>query len=104
MKGVIWSCDRGGDGIDKLKYIVDRYEWSGVPLLGACYTRNSAQAEFANGDFWRVCGMSESARGIKANIAWIDSRVDEDFLRDVIMYTLVSYNGPRYYEFYNAKE
>lgn len=104
MKGVIWSCDRNGDGIDKLKYIIDRYEWSGIPALGITLSRNNAWAEFANGDVWRVAGASDNSRGIRSNIAWIDSRISQEMLETVVLRTLVSFNGPRYYEFYNAKE
>lgn len=104
IKGVIWSCDRAGDGLERLKYIIDRYEWSGVPALGISFNRNGAWAEFANGDHWRVTGASESSRGIRCNYAWIDSRASEEFVHTVIMRTLICPFGPRHYEFFYAKE
>lgn len=104
MKGVIWSCDRAGDGIEKLKYIRDRYIWSGVAPTREVYSRPNSWVEFDNGDKWSVASASESCRGMKANIAWVDSRIDEEFFRVVVLPTLCMWNGPRYYEFYNAKE
>ena len=100
MKGIIWSCDRTGDGVEKLEYIIDRYEWTGIPVTRYVIKRDGSWAEFANGDSWRVVGMSESARGIKSNIAWIDSRINKEFFQTRIRNTLISYNGPCYYEFF----
>ena len=104
MKGVIWSCDRMNDGITKLQYIRDRYIWSGVNTVREVYSGLNSWIEFDNGDKWSVAGASESCRGMKANIAWVDSRIDEEFFRVVILPTLCMWDGPRYYEFYNAKE
>lgn len=104
MKGVIWSCDRMNDGIEKLQYIRDRYIWSGVNVIKEVYNRSSSWIEFDNGDKWSVASASESSRGMKANIAWVDARVDDEFFHRVILPTLTSCNGPHYYEFFYAKE
>ena len=104
MKGVIWSCDSKGDGLEQLKFIQDRYEMAGVPTLGAHYKTHGAWVEFANGDSWRVASACESSRGIRANIALIDARVSEEFVHTVILRTLICPFGPRYYEYYYAKE
>lgn len=104
MKGVIWSCDRMNDGIAKLQYIRDKYIQSGVNVVREVYSKSSSWVEFDNGDKWSVASASESSRGIKANIAWVDSRIDEEFFHAVVLPTLCVLNGPRYYKFYNAKE
>ena len=104
MRGVIWSYDRMNDGIQKLQYIRDRYIWSGVNVVREVYNRSNSWVEFDNGDKWSVASASESNRGMKANIAWVDSRIDEEFFRVVVLPTLCVWNGPRYYEFFNAKE
>lgn len=104
MKGVIWTCDRFGDGIEKLQYIRDRYIWSGINIVREVYSRNNSWVEFDNGDMWRVASASDNSRGIRCNIAWIDSRISREVLQTVVLRTLVSYNNPCYYEFYNAKE
>ena len=104
IKGVVWSYDRAGDGIEKLKYIRDRYILSGINPTREVYSRQCSWVEFDNSDKWSVASASESSRGMKANIAWIDSRIDEEFFHVVILPTLCIWNGPRYYEFYNAKE
>ena len=43
MKGVIWTCDRFGDGIEKLQYIRDRYIWSGVNVVREVYSQRSCK-------------------------------------------------------------
>ena len=103
MKGVIWTCDQTRDGIGRLKYIRDRYIWSGINPTREVYSRSNSWIEFENGDVWRVASASESGRGIRSNYAWIDSRADEECVRTVILRTLAC-PGPRHYEFYNAKE
>lgn len=100
MKGIIWSYDRAGDGIEKLKYVRDRYMWSGVAPTREMYSRSNSWVEFENGDKWSVASTSEYHIGVRANIAWVDSRISEDFFRTVILPTLISFNGPRYYEFF----
>ena len=54
MRGVIWSCDRMNDGIEKLQYVRDRYIWSGVNVVREVYNRSSSWVEFDNGDKWSV--------------------------------------------------
>ena len=104
MRGVIWSCDRMNDGIEKLQYVRDRYIWSGVNPTREVYNKLSSWVEFDNGDKWHVASASENSRGMKANIAWVDSRVDDEFFLRIILPTLTSCNGPHYYEFFYAKE
>ena len=100
MRGVVWSCDRNGDGINRLKYIRDRYIWSGVNPTREVYSRPNSWIEFENGDKWSVASASESARGLRANIALVDARITEEFFRTVVLPTLCTWNGPRYYEFF----
>ena len=104
IKGVIWSCDANGDGVERLKYIRDRYMWSGINPTKEVYSRQGSWITFENGDRWRVASASEHYRGIRANIAWVDARINEDFFRVVVLPTLISLCGPRHYEFFYAKE
>lgn len=104
MKGTIWSLDRDGDGIEQLKYIRERYLWSGINSIREVYSKSNSWIEFENGDMWRVASTNEVSRGIRADIALIDSRCPIEFVHCVILRTLVSSNGFAYYEFYNAKE
>lgn len=104
IQGVIWSYDVEGDGIQRLKYIRDRYMWSGINPIKEVYSCHRSYVQFENGDRWRLASTSEYWRGIRANIAWVDTRINEDFFRTVILPTLVSFCGPRYYEFFYAKE
>ena len=103
MRGVIWTCDRFGDGIEKLQYIRDRYIWSGVNVVREVYSRSSAWVEFDNGDTWRVASASDCGRGIRSNYAWIDSRCSEEFVNCVIKRTLTCDDGPRHYEFFRPR-
>lgn len=104
IRGHIWSCDRGGDGIERLKYVRDRYYFAGINTVREVYSKNSSYIELENGDKWSVASATENSRGVRSNVAWIDSRINEEFLRCVVMRTLCSPFGPRYYEFFNAKE
>lgn len=99
MKGVIWTCDRAGDGIERLKYIRDRYIWSGINPTREVYSRQCSWVEFENGDIWRIASASDSSRGIRSHYAWIDSRASEEFVQTVIIRTLTC-PGPRHYEFF----
>ena len=105
IRGHIWSCDRTSDGIERLKYIRDRYYFAGVNSVREVYGKNDSWIDFENGDRWRVVPAAESMRGARSHIAWVDSRVDEDFLYCVIKPTLCCYPfGTAYCEFFNAKE
>jgi hypothetical protein len=35
---------------------------------------------FDNGDNWRAVPASENRRGCKANVAYVDHRIDEEFI------------------------
>lgn len=100
IKGVIWTCDRAGDGIERLKYIRDRYMFAGISPRRETYSRQSSWVEFDNGDFWRVMSATESSRGVRSNYAWIDARISDEFVRTVILRTLTYPFEPRQYEFF----
>ena len=104
IKGVVWSCDRAGDGIRQLKCVRDEYIWNGINPVREIYSRSNSFIEFENGDYWRVAPANESSRGIRANYALIDARVSEEVLRFVILRTLCCPFGPRHYEFFYPKE
>ena len=103
IKGVIWSCDVSGDGIEKLQYIRDQYIWSGINVTREVYSKSNSFIEFENGDYWRVASGTKSSRGIRSNYALIDVRIPEEFCRLVILRTLI-WPGPRHYEFFYPKE
>lgn len=100
IKGVIWTCDRAGDGIERLKYIQDRYMFAGINPRREIYSRQSSWVEFDNGDVWRVMSATESGRGVRSNYAWIDARISDELVRTVILRTLICPLGPRQYEFF----
>lgn len=100
IKGAIWTCDRTGDGIKRLKYIRDRYMLAGINPTREKYSRQSSWVEFDNGDVWRVVSAVESSRGIRSNYAWIDARASDEFVQTIILRTLCCPFGPRHYEFF----
>ena len=68
IRGHIWSCDRAGDGIERLKYIRDRYYFAGVNSVREVYGKNDSWIDFENGDrfikkfipqHWTFCNMLE---------------------------------------------
>lgn len=104
IKGVVWSCDRAGDGVRQLKCVRDEYIWNGINPIREKYSRENSFIEFENGDYWRVAAATESSRGIRANYALIDVRTSKEFVWSVILRTLTCPFGPRHYEFFYPKE
>ena len=46
IKGVIWSCDRAGDGIRQLKCVRDEYIWNGINPVREIYSRSNSFIEY----------------------------------------------------------
>ena len=95
MNEKVIKIEYHSDEIERLKYIRDRYIWSGINPTREVYSRQCSWVEFENGDMWRIASASDSNRGIRSHYAWIDSRASEEFVRCVIMRTLCCPSSPR---------
>lgn len=85
MKGVVW-CKTFKCGCDKLTEIINKYvEWYGVEIINTIRrTKNEYRIDFTNGDTWRVARATESSRGIRANIAYIENNINENIIQQII--------------------
>lgn len=98
MKGIVW-----GRNIDRAKpklwEIVEDYKRVRIQPTRIVDSKYNAWAEFENGDKWSACGASESQRGHKANIAYIDRAIDEETIHCIILPTICvpPYHAVNYY-------
>lgn len=98
MKGLVWGYTFS-DGISKMEEIEQNYRHIGINTIRKNISKTNYWIEFDNGDLWRVVRSNESARGYKANISYVDARIDPDFVCTVIRYStyLPPYNAIRYF-------
>lgn len=95
MKGIVWGLT-SGEAQKKLEKIEEQYQkYQTAQLL----KKRRDELIFSNGDHWIACRASESARGRKCNISYIDARIDKDIIDFIIRpcTTLGPYIGFHYY-------
>ena len=94
MKGVIWgqTFESAKEQLDKIIY---NYEKNGCGKV--CITKD--QVLFCNGDVWAIKNASNPTPGLRANIAYIDNRIDTQIIDEVIKpsLTLLPYTAIHYY-------
>ena len=84
MKGIVWGLNIDS-AIKKLEEIEKLYEIHNVSVLVyKAKTKNKYEIRYINGDHWIACGASESARGRKCNISYIDARIDDEIINCII--------------------
>lgn len=94
MKGVIWG-ETFRSAKEQLNKIIDGYERLGYERT---YIRKD-QALFENGDIWVIKNASNPVPGLRANIAYIDKRIDPQVIEEIIKpsLTLPPYTAIHYY-------
>ena len=94
MKGVIWgqTFESAKEQLDKIIY---NYEKNGCGKVRI----TKDQVLFCNGDVWAIKNASNSTPGLRANIAYIDNRIDTQIIDEVIKpsLTLLPYTAIHYY-------
>ena len=95
MTGIIWYKTKSKGQI-KLEEIIRDYENAHIPIKR--YIKGS-HALFDNGDFWLLASGTETSKGMRANISYIDYNIDGDFINTVInrSTTALPYQGLMYY-------
>jgi hypothetical protein len=85
MKGIVWYTVFE-HGCDKLTEIINKYvEWYGEEIIDMVIrTKYEYKINFTNGDTWRVALATESSRGIRANISYIENNINEDIIQQII--------------------
>ena len=98
MRGLVWG-QTFSDGRNKLEEIEQNYNHIGIKTAKKINTLNSCLIEFDNGDMWRVARYSESSIGLRANISYVDIRIDPKFVETIIRYStyLPPYNAIHYF-------
>lgn len=99
MKGIVWGLTMDA-AIKKLEEIEDNYDkYNTAKVLTKRKSFSTYELVYTNGDYWIACQASESARGRKCNISYIDDRIDVDFIQDIIKpcTCLGPYQAYRYY-------
>ena len=84
MRGIVWSFHTD-DAIDQLLQIENDYKRLGIePVNRVVGPNHNSYITFANGDMWRVVRASDSGRGYAANIAYIDIRISQEVINEII--------------------
>lgn len=99
MKGIIW-CTEIELGKKQLKDIIYNYvDYGKIELNRIQQSRNKTFAEFKNGDIWEVALASESARGKRCNISYIQEGIPQILIDTVIRPSTIArpFNGFYYY-------
>lgn len=98
MKGLVWGFTFEA-GKEKLREIKSRYEMMGIFVIKEVETKYEFYLIFSNGDNWRCVRASENSRGCKANISYVDRRIDPMFVDVVIRHCTCAppYNAIAYY-------
>ena len=78
MKGAVWY-NNYESGCNKLTDIINEYvRWYGEEIIeNICKSKNEYYVEFKNGDFWKIIRATDSARGHKVNISYIDHNISK---------------------------
>ena len=83
MRGAVWGATMQRARV-KLQQIIEEYELIGIKLTKQVNSLSSAWAEFENGDIWKAVSASDSARGNKINVSYIDRAISEDIVNKII--------------------
>lgn len=83
MKGLVWgyTFEDGCKKMDEIKENYLRYRYNVVKEHKG---QTRYEIEFDNGDHWKVVRASENSRGCKANLSYVDMRIDYDFVDTII--------------------
>lgn len=85
MKGIVWYNTlerRGMEMMERIEEEYKRYHYANV-LTKTCGNRRY-ELVFDNGDYWKLVKATESARGNKCNISYIDNEIPFDIIHDIV--------------------
>lgn len=83
MKGIIWYNNRNR-GEEKINEIVNHYNFMGIRIIKKLNSKNNSFVIFENGDIWSLVDATESARGQRCNISFIEQSIKKDFINIII--------------------
>ena len=83
MKGIVWYEDRTR-GEEQFNGIIERYKTMGINPIKERKSRYENWVQFENDDFWRLVKATESGRGQRCNISYIDRDIEEIVVNTII--------------------
>ena len=83
MKGIVWYNNRSR-GEEKISEIIYHYDFMGIGIIKQINSKNNSFVIFENGDIWRLVGTTDSARGQRCNVSFIEQSIEKDFI-DIII-------------------
>lgn len=98
MKGIVWG-HTFQTAKEQLMKIQEDYERCRIPVTRIKNNPYGYWIEFSNGDIWRATSATESARGNKVNVSYIDRKIDPLFIDVIIRPCTIAfpYQAFRYY-------
>lgn len=84
MRGIVWAY-RMDDGVQYLfEQVVEDYKKIGINATKTQKSLTNSWVQFENGDYWKVVGAGTHARGHRANVSYIDYRIDPECIDTII--------------------
>ena len=84
MKGIVWY-DTFERGIEKMEEIEKNYlVYCYANVLKKTCGNHRYELTYDNGDYWKMVKATESARGYKCNISYIDNEIPFDIIHDIV--------------------
>lgn len=98
MKGLVWGLTFI-DGCEKMDEIKEKYLMYHYNVVSEHKGQTKYEITFDNGDHWRVMRASESSRGVKGNLSYVDGRIQDMEIVQMIQYctTAGPWNAIKFY-------
>lgn len=105
MRGIVFgsTIDRAKT---KMQKIIEDYQMMKIAPVRIINRKDSIIAEFSNGDYWTTLGASESCRGRRCNVAYIDIKINQDIITEVIrpMITSKPFQAEHYFDIWKEDD
>lgn len=83
MRGIIWAY-RLEDGLQELEEVIEDYKKIGVEVARKQLISTNSWVIFGNGDYWKVVAAANHSCGHRANVSYIDYRIDPECIDTII--------------------
>ena len=83
MIGIVWGKTRER-AYHQLSQIIEDYHFKGIKAIKSINSIVNCFVDFENGDRWKAVSASDSARGNKCNISYIDKGIDIETIQTII--------------------
>ena len=106
MRGIVWAYDYE-TGLAQLEQIKENYQSMRItPIRERISKHSGCEIVFDNNDVWKMLPARESSRMCRTNISYIDRRIDQSFVQDIIKHCTIMwpYQAFRYYGPYYPEE